>query len=44
MKTPREILWQRHESAGDKLDAVRKNALAAAFPPPESNLDRKSVV
>jgi hypothetical protein len=32
MKTPREILLQRHESAGDKLDTVRENALATAFP------------
>jgi len=33
MKTPREVLLQRHESASDRLDDVRKNALAAAFPP-----------
>jgi hypothetical protein len=44
MKTPREILLQRHESGGDKLDAVRKNALAAAFPQPESNLPRHSLL
>lgn len=33
MKTPREILLQRHESANDRLDDARKKALAAAFPP-----------
>jgi len=32
MKTPREILLNRHRSAGSKLDAVRETALAAAFP------------
>jgi hypothetical protein len=32
MKTPREILLNRHRSAGPKLDAVRKTALATAFP------------
>ena len=31
MKTPREILLDRHRSAGPKLDAVREAALAAAF-------------
>src|SRR5438445_9101512 len=29
MKTPREILLQRHESANARLDAIRKNVLAA---------------
>ena len=29
MKTPREILLQRHESAEARLDAIRKNVLAA---------------
>ena len=29
MKTPREILLQRHESAQPKLDAVRREALAS---------------
>ncbi|MGP8198591.1 MAG: hypothetical protein ACLQU4_03710 [Limisphaerales bacterium] len=29
MKTPREILLQRHEAVELKLDAVRRNALAA---------------
>jgi hypothetical protein len=32
MKTPREILLDRHRPAGPKLDAVRETALAAAFP------------
>ena len=32
MKSPREILRQRHESANNRLDDVRKNALKAAFP------------
>ena len=32
MRTPREILLQRHECANDRLDDTRKNALAAAFP------------
>ncbi len=32
MKTPREILLNRHRSAGPKLDAVREAALAATFP------------
>ena len=29
MKTPREILLQRHQAIEPKLDAVRRNALAA---------------
>jgi hypothetical protein len=29
MKTPREILLQRHESANARLDAIRRNVLAA---------------
>src|SRR5258706_11698229 len=29
MKTPREILLQRHESANARLDAIRSNVLAA---------------
>jgi hypothetical protein len=29
MKTPREILLQRHESAKTRLDVIRKNVLAA---------------
>ena len=29
MKTPREILLQRHQSAQTRLDAIRKNVLAA---------------
>jgi hypothetical protein len=35
MKTPREILLNRHRSAGPKLDAVREAALGAAFPSAE---------
>jgi hypothetical protein len=29
MKTPRELLLQRHQAVEPKLDAVRRNALAA---------------
>ena len=29
MKTPREMLFQRHQALEPKLDAVRRNALAA---------------
>ena len=36
MKTPREVLLQRHESANGGLDEARKNALAEAFPEPTS--------
>lgn len=32
MKTPREILIARHRSAEPKLDSIRQNALADAFP------------
>src|SRR5688572_25126371 len=32
MKTPREILWQRHRSIEPKLDAVRQKALASLTP------------
>src|SRR5262245_10457692 len=28
MKTPRELLFKRHEAASEKLDALRKNVLA----------------
>jgi hypothetical protein len=31
MKTPREILLDRHRSTGPKLDALRETALATAF-------------
>jgi len=33
MKTPREILLQRHQAVEPKLDAVRRNALAALARP-----------
>ena len=29
MKTPREVLFQRHENAAPKLDAIRQSAVAA---------------
>ena len=32
MKTPRELLLQRHQAVEPKLDAVRRNALAALAP------------
>lgn len=40
MKTPREILLERHQAAEDRLDAVRQRALAdlAQSPAPERNL------
>ena len=31
MKTPREILWQRHQSVEPKLDAVRQKGFPAVF-------------
>jgi hypothetical protein len=37
MKTPREILLNRHRSAEPKLDAVREAALANSFPGTEQN-------
>jgi hypothetical protein len=40
MKTPREILLDRHRSAGPKLDAVREAALAAAFSGTEQNANQ----
>ncbi len=33
MKTPRELLLQRHQAVEPKLDSVRRNALAALAPP-----------
>jgi hypothetical protein len=33
MKTPRELLLQRHQAVEPKLDAVRRNALAALARP-----------
>jgi hypothetical protein len=44
MKTPREILLNRHRSAGPKLDAVRETALAASFPGAKRNANRSSEV
>jgi len=35
MKTPREILFERHRAAEPKLDAVRKEVLAEKFRRPE---------
>jgi len=32
MKTPREVLFGRHQAIGPKLDAVRRNALATLPP------------
>lgn len=36
MKTPREILLERHRAAAPKLDAIRRKALAAQQPEPSS--------
>lgn len=33
MKTPREILLERHRATSPKLDAIRRNALAATHQP-----------
>jgi hypothetical protein len=33
MKTPKEILLQRHQGAESKLDAIRRNALASIEQP-----------
>jgi hypothetical protein len=40
MKTPREILFNRHRSAEPKLDAVREAALANSFPGTEQNANQ----
>ena len=40
MKTPREILLNRHRSAGPRLDAVREATLAKAFPGTELNANQ----
>jgi hypothetical protein len=37
MKTPRELLLNRHRSALPKLDAIRETALAKSFPGMEHN-------
>jgi len=31
MKTPREILFQRHQATGPKLDAIRKAVVASVY-------------
>ena len=35
MKTPRDLLFDRHRSADSKLDAIRRSALAALAQPSE---------
>lgn len=42
MKTPREILLNRHRPAETKLDAVRKSALDAAFPSAARNVETRA--
>ncbi len=37
MKTPREILLERYRAAVPKLDAIRRNAIAAQQPEPASS-------
>jgi hypothetical protein len=44
MKTPREILLNRHRSAAPKLDAVRETALAEAFTRTEQNADQPAEI
>jgi len=41
MKTPREILLERHRSASARLDAVRANAIAALPQSKEETRERK---
>lgn len=36
MKTPPEVLFERHASAQSKLDAIRRNVVAQFANPPES--------
>ena len=38
MKTPRDILFQRHEAAGPKLDAIRRDIVARHCAPVERGL------
>ena len=38
MKTPRDILFQHHDAAGPKLDAIRRDVLARHCAPAESGL------
>lgn len=44
MKTPREILLNRHRDAGPKLDAVREKALAALAPAAGNTAPARPVV
>jgi hypothetical protein len=50
MKTPREILFDRHRDAERRLDAIRERLLAEAFPgrtsdrPPRGSLSLAGVV
>ena len=37
MKTPREILFQRHQAAEPKLDAIRKKVVASVCDRPTAN-------
>lgn len=37
MKTPREILLNRHRDAGPKLDSVREKAMATLAPPADTS-------
>lgn len=42
MKTPRELLLQRHHSAVPRLDAIRRNAIAELTPATDRNSERRS--
>jgi hypothetical protein len=42
MKTPREILLERHQKADEKLDAIRKTVMATALSHETQNANRES--
>ncbi len=39
MKTPREVLFQRHHSAEAKLDRIRENVVASLETSPSANIE-----
>ena len=44
MKTPREVLLQRHQSVTPRLDAIRRNVVAGVTTPPDRKAERSIAV